>query len=86
MAEKIPPAAFVCAICEREVIDWPWVRFGGRDGHIPPLCAACETRKPDMIGLGSPMDRRMARRVLTLAEALNGTAHRIIWRAQYGRA
>lgn len=80
--------AFICAICEREVGGSPWGRPGGRDGHLRPVCAACEGshRQKPVMHAGSFRDRRKARQILALADHLNGTAHTMIWRQRYGRA
>lgn len=76
---------FDCVICERQVVDYP--DRNGRDRHIAPICRSCEShyseRAPES---GAFMDRRNAKRLSAIAEALCGTAHRMEWGFRYGRA
>lgn len=77
---------FVCAICRREIRDYPWRK--GRDQHIEPVCRGCErewterTGKPDG---GTLMDRRKAAHVLALANCLHNKASVKDWEAIYAR-
>ncbi|GEL44283.1 hypothetical protein MEX01_48740 [Methylorubrum extorquens] len=76
---------FVCAICEREVRDYP--DRNGRDRHIAPICRGCESRWPDRPPqAGAFMDRRKAAHLSALANCLNNTAHIRQWEARHGRA
>lgn len=76
---------FVCAICERDVRDYP--DRNGRDRQMAPVCRYCERH----YGSGAPqhgafMDRRKAVQISALANALNANAHIKKWEARYGRA
>lgn len=77
---------FVCAICERRVIDYS--NRNGRDRQIGPICNCCEDIYGDR---GKPthgafMDRRNAARLSAIGCALSELAHRKQWSRQYGRA
>lgn len=85
---------FVCAICEREIRDYPF--RNGRDRHLPPLCRGCESthtyswngrsRELARITDGSPMDRRKAKQVFALSDALHSEAATLNWKDNHGRA
>lgn len=74
MSDGFNTLLFTCAICSHAVRDWP-----GRDGpakQVSPICGACEQQ----YGLTTPMpgafmDRRRARQIKALAEALSSAAH-----------
>lgn len=77
---------FSCAICEREVRDYP--DRNGRDRHVEPLCRMCERMWTERIGKptdGAMMDRRKALHVLALSAALHNTASLQEWNATHGR-
>lgn len=85
---------FVCAICQREIHDCK--RSNIRDRHIPPICRSCENptavtwngRGRDLarITSGSLMDRRKARRLFAVADALHTAATHKEWSAKHGYA
>ena len=78
---------FRCAICEREVRDFP--DRSGRDRHVEPLCLMCERHWTERTGKpkdGSFMDRRKAMHVLALANALHNTASIKQWNCAHGCA
>jgi hypothetical protein len=73
---------FVCAVCEREVRDFPC--RNGRDRHLPPLCRYCEGHYSDQAPNGGAfMDRRKAIQISALAEALHGNAGSLKWRQDH---
>lgn len=76
---------FQCAICNREVRDWP--NRSGRDKHLNPLCRGCEHRYSERTGRprhGAMLDRRKAMQLLALADALHGEAASQKWNRQHG--
>lgn len=78
---------FRCAICEREVRDYP--DRNGRDRHLEPLCRRCESFWAERTGKprdGAMMDRRKAAHVLALSVAIHSEACHIRWSAEHGRA
>lgn len=78
---------FRCAICQRDVRDFPDRK--GRDRHVQPLCRMCEgtwTERTGQPKVGAMMDRRKARHVLALANALHNAASVIKWNADHARA
>lgn len=76
---------FTCAVCEREVRDWPG--RNGRDRQIAPVCRYCESQWPDCVPkAGAFMDRRKAAHLSALANALSGKAHTKQWEGRYGRS
>jgi len=77
---------FVCAICERE-IEMRW-NTHGPDRVVPPVCRYCESHYGSRTKLtaGSFMDRRKAKQIGALAEALSGKAHCMQWSQRHGRA
>lgn len=78
---------FHCAICEREIRDFP--NRNGRDRHLEPLCRMCEHTWTEGTGHpndGAMMDRRKALQVLALSNALHNAVAVIKWSASYGRA
>jgi hypothetical protein len=70
---------FTCAICQREAnVNW-WCRDG-----IAPICSYCETHQtPNPRPFGSFMDRRMARRLFAIAQAVDTEARHQIWGRKY---
>jgi hypothetical protein len=76
---------FRCAICERDIKDYP--NRNGRDRHMEPVCRMCErswtegTGKPQA---GAMMDRRKSLHVLALANALRNTAAIAQWNTSHG--
>lgn len=77
---------FVCAICERDVRDWPGRK--GRDRHLDPICRMCEREWTERTGKpngGTMMDRRKALHVLALANCLRNTASLIEWDSRHAR-
>ena len=90
----VPEQDFTCACCKKHV-DCRW-NPKGKDRQIPPICIQCETVKgyswtggpqhrTKPTG-GSHMDRRIATRILALAEELANTAQRIEWSKKHGNA
>lgn len=78
---------FVCAICEREVRDYP--DRNGRERHLAPLCMRCERTWTERVGKsshGAFMDRRKSSHILALSNALHNAAAIKQWDARYGRA
>jgi len=75
---------FRCAICEREVRDYP--NRIGRDRHLEPLCLYCEgewTKGKGKIHVGTFMDRRKAMQIHALSEALISKAYMMQWEARH---
>lgn len=71
---------FRCAICDREIRDYPG--RNGRDRHLAPVCRVCEHYWTERVGKpagGSFMDRRKAMQITALAEALHSKAASIQW-------
>lgn len=78
---------FVCALCQREVRDYP--NRNGRDRALEPICRYCEGAYTQRIGglkNGAFMDRRKARQIAALAEALGGEAYSRDWESKHVRA
>lgn len=76
---------FVCAICGRDIRDWPDRR--GPDAQLAPVCRFCERVYTERVGQpkrGAFMDRRRARQILALASALANQAGLIEWETKYG--
>jgi hypothetical protein len=76
---------FVCAICEREVRDYPNRR--GPDRSLDPVCRYCEKYWTERVGkpaFGSFMDRRRAMQVSALSEALHTKARHKQWSSSHG--
>jgi hypothetical protein len=76
---------FCCAICERDIRDWP--NRKGRDRHVEPICRICERWWTERTGKpqgGSMMDRRKALHLLALSNALHNTASIAQWNASHG--
>lgn len=83
---------FTCKICTKEIDD----RFGWdrRYTSKPPICRRCEqpsyptwngsSRSVGLVKDGSLGDRRMARRLYAIADAINGEANRQNWRYGIG--
>lgn len=86
--------AFTCAICEQQEDR----RFAWRpqDVGIAPICKRCEhswstysswngsSRDQGRVNAGTFGDRRMARRLFAIAEALHTAAIQAEWRAKNG--
>jgi len=75
---------FKCAICEREVRDYPYRK--GRDRHLEPICRLCERWWTERCGRpteGTMMDRRKAMHVVALANALHNIASVQQWEQKY---
>ena len=78
---------FHCAICEREIRDYP--NRNGRDRHLQPVCRFCESQWNERVGkihTGAFMDRRKAMQINALAAALHNAAGAKQWEATFGRA
>lgn len=78
---------FHCAICERDVRDYPDRK--GPDRQIAPICRYCEREWTEHTGKpegGTFMDRRKALRVCALSNALRNTASLIEWRQIHARS
>lgn len=78
---------FCCAICERDIKDYP--NRNGRDRHVEPVCRMCEREWTERTGKaqgGTMMDRRKALHVLALANAIHNVASLKEWNAIYARA
>ena len=78
---------FRCAICERDIRDYP--DRDGRQRHLEPVCRMCVSTWTQ--GTGSPrdgamMDRRKARHILALSNALHNAAAVAQWSTTHGRA
>lgn len=75
---------FECVICEREIQGYP--HENGRERQINPICRLCEQHygRGHPIRVGSFMDRRNAKRLSAIAEALNSTAHIMDWERRHG--
>jgi len=79
---------FVCAICQREVE--AALCHDRRRPLRAPICSTCETpsiygwngrgRSLGLVPHGSFMDRRIARRLFAIADALECAARRKNWR------
>lgn len=93
MSEVRLTEGFVCAICRRQA-DNRW--RGSRDRHVAPVCVSCETishyawhgaiRQRGSFLAGAFMDRRKARQIDALADALSAEAHRIQWENRHAAA
>lgn len=73
---------FDCSICQRQISEFaPEIRKGN-ERQIGPICNYCEgyygERAPTS---GAFMDRRIARRISAIANALCGEAACIDWRS-----
>lgn len=78
---------FHCAICERDIKDYP--NRNGRDRHIEPVCRMCEREWTERTGkahAGTMMDRRKMLHVLALANTIHNVAALKKWNATYARA
>lgn len=78
---------FRCAICDRDIRDYPG--RNGRDRHLKPICLSCEHRWTERVGKpagGSFMDRRKAMQIVALVEALHSSAASIKWSSSYDYA
>ncbi len=74
---------FKCAICEREVVDYPDRK--GRDRHLAPFCRFCEGHYSDTVPkAGAFMDRRIVAQLSAIANALTGEAYAKTWSRRYG--
>lgn len=85
-------AAFECAVCERTIVPEIHQMRGngyGRDGHVKPLCRACEQMHNgagvSRIYHGAFMDRRIVTQIGSLAEEIVGEANRKEWSVQYAK-
>jgi hypothetical protein len=89
-AGEIEP--FTCVICEQQECQrWAW---RPQDIGIAPICKRCEhawstcsswngsSRDQGKVNAGAFGDRRMARRLFAISEALHTTATRIEWSAK----
>src|SRR3546814_11833544 len=83
MAFERPPA-FDCAICERHISNqWPGAK---QKWPLAPVCFYCEdTNAARVEPAGSFRDRRLARQIGALANALGGEARRAHY-TRYGNA
>jgi hypothetical protein len=77
---------FDCCACQREVHDYDHTIRNGRDRALAPLCRGCEYDGKFVGHAGSFMDRRKARQIDALADALSSLAHRIEFGRKYGFA
>jgi hypothetical protein len=78
---------FDCVICQREVVDYDNTVRNGRDRHLSPICKSCEGHYSDKPPThGAFMDRRVAKRLSAIANALRGTAGCMEFEARYGRS
>jgi hypothetical protein len=75
---------FTCAICSRDVTDYP--DRNGRDRHLAPLCRRCEQEGQRVQWAGTFMDRRRLQQISAISDALLGEAHMKIWSHSYGSA
>lgn len=78
---------FTCAICEREVRDYP--HRNAKDRHIEPVCRMCERGWTERSGKptnGAMMDRRKTMHILALSNALHNTAAIKNWETIHARA
>lgn len=76
---------FNCAICEREIRDYP--HRSGRDRHLEPICLRCEREWTERTGKpkdGALMDRRKALQILALSNSLCNAANIIDWNRKHG--
>ncbi len=64
---------FTCAICEREIRDYP--KRTGRYRQIAPICSYCQQVWAKEPGHGAFMDRRIAAQIGALASCLSAVAH-----------
>jgi hypothetical protein len=78
---KLDGQPFTCAICQRRANQNLW----SKDGEAP-ICRYCEEYlTPHPKPFGAFMDRRMARRVFAIAQALDTEArHQIYGRKYHG--
>lgn len=85
---------FICAICKESARDYYASPSSANHRVIPPICMSCEKpsvyswngrgRSVGIVKDGSFGDRRMARRLYAIADALECTANRMIWERQHG--
>lgn len=75
---------FTCVICQRDVNDYS--NRNGRDRHLEPTCRRCEAEYGERpLTSGAFMDRRIARQISALAEALHCEANHLAWGMHHGR-
>lgn len=75
---------FECVVCRREVRDYP--NRDVRDRHLEPICRYCEGEYSETAPkAGAFMDRRIAKRISALANALHCKANVISWGGSLGR-
>lgn len=77
---------FTCAICNRDVA--PFGMNRGPDKQVAPVCKYCTEHYAGRSPLqgGSWADRRRAKQIAALSEALSSAAHFKRWEEQHGRA
>lgn len=81
----MPDVLFTCSICGHDVAPFGFNR--GPDKQMAPVCRYCTEHyagRSPMQG-GSFADRRKAKQILALSEALNSAAHIKKYEARYGR-
>lgn len=73
---------FTCAICRRDVQDWPGRR--GPSRQIAPVCRYCERTYGDRAPqAGAFTDRRKAVHISALAAAINAEANAKTWKGYH---
>lgn len=78
---------FRCAVCERDIRDWPHRR--GPDRELAPVCRYCGRewcRGVGKIKEGTFVDRRKAMQINVLADALGNKASIMKWETKYAKA
>lgn len=65
---------FTCAICEREIRDYP--KRKGRYRQVAPICSYCQQVWAKEPGHGAFMDRRIAAQIGALASRLATLAYK----------